>query len=82
MAKKIIGGIGKIALGTVGSILGVGGKKKAAPAAPAAQGPIVMPLADDDAVMRAKKKVVAAQLARGGRSSTILSDTSGDTLGG
>lgn len=74
MAKKIL----NIAtFGIAGALLG-GKKKKAAPAPE--PGPVVMPLADDEAIMRAKKRSIASQLKRGGRSSTILS-SSGETLG-
>lgn len=81
MAKKILKGVGKLAGGVVGSVIGgklLGGKKKKS-AAPTG-GPIVMPLPDDEAVKRARKAAIAKQIGRGGRSSTILSD--GDSLGG
>lgn len=78
MAKKILKGVGKLALGTVGGLLGIGGKKKKGKVE---EGPIVMPLADDEAVRNARKKSIATQMKRGGRSSTILSDP-GSTLGG
>ena len=44
----------------------------------------VMPTADDEAVKRARKKSLAAQYRRRGRSSTILSDavTDSEKLGG
>lgn len=74
MAKKIL----KVAsLGLIGGSL-LGGKKKKA--APVEDGPKVMPLADDEAVKRAKKQSLLQQMGRGGRSSTILSDDS-DSLG-
>lgn len=79
MAKKILKGVGKLAGGVVGGVIGsklFGGKKKAAKDG----GPIVMPLPDDEAVKLAKRRSIAAQMGRGGRSSTILSD--GDSLGG
>ena len=73
MAKKIL----KTALSPLGSALGLfGGKKKPKVEA----GPIVMPIADDEAVMTARKRAIASQMKRGGRSSTILTD-SGTTLG-
>lgn len=78
MAKKIIKSVGKVALGAVGSIIGgklLGSKKKSAPE----PGPIVMPIADDEAAKAARKRSIAAQMKRGGRSSTILSE--GSTLG-
>ena len=43
----------------------------------------VMPLPDDDAVKKARKRSYAAQRRRSGRMSTILSQSaSGGTLGG
>lgn len=45
----------------------------------AKSGPSVMPLADDEAVMRAKRRASALTTSRTGRASTILSD---DLLGG
>jgi hypothetical protein len=72
MAKKVLT---VASFGLLGSKL-LGGKKKAAPE----KGPVVMPLADDEAVKRARRKSIAAQMSRGGRNSTILSD--GDSLGG
>lgn len=81
MAMKIL----KAGLSPLGAILGldISGTKKSTPAAtPAATaGPRVMPLADGGAVMAARKKSIAAQMARGGRSSTMLTSDS-DTLGG
>lgn len=50
-----------------------GGKKKPA------QAEAVMPFADDEAVRLAKKRSIAAQMRRGGRSSTML--TTGSILG-
>lgn len=72
MAKKIFKGIGKLALGAVGSVIGkklLGGKKAAAPVAET-----VMPIADDEAARAARKKSIALQRQRGGRTSTILTD--------
>lgn len=69
MAKKILN------IATLGLI---GGSKKKE--APAPEGPKVMPLADDEAVKRAKKASIIKQMNRGGRSSTILSNDS-DSLG-
>lgn len=45
--------------------------------------PAAVPMPDEDAIQRAKKRALAAQLGRTGRASTILSDTSGtsDRLG-
>jgi hypothetical protein len=55
------------------------GKKQAAPT-PEEPTP-VMPLADDEEIRRARRTSVARQMARGGRSSTILSQGS-ESLGG
>ncbi len=63
----------------IGNILGLGGSK--APAAPP-PGPIVMPLADNEAIARAKRKAIAGQVQRGGRTSTILTSEPGSKLGG
>lgn len=72
MAKKIIKG----ALGAAGSLLGIKKKsKKPDEVAP------VMPIADDEAVRRAKKRAIAKQMGRGGRRSTILTENE-DSLGG
>lgn len=72
MARAIIKG--------VGSLLGIGGKKKAPAPAPV-ETPNVMPIADDEAVRRARKQSIIRQMGRSGRSSTMLSADS-DTLGG
>lgn len=76
MAKKLL----NIAtFGVAGALFGKSGKKKAAE--PVKDGPIVMPLADDDAIKRARRRSITEQMGRGGRSSTILSGDS-DSLGG
>jgi hypothetical protein len=41
----------------------------------------VMPMADDDAMRKAKKQSLLSQLSRGGRDSTILSGGGSATLG-
>jgi hypothetical protein len=76
---KIVKGIAKIGgFGLLGKALTSGGSKKAP--APEPETP-VMPLADDEAVKRAKRQAIAKRMSAGGRSSTILSQ--GDsTLGG
>lgn len=75
MAKKIL----NIAtFGLAGALLGGKKKKKAEPAPEPA--PAVMPVADDEAIRQAKKRSIAAQMKRSGRSSTILSSSS-ETLG-
>lgn len=78
MAKKLLN---VATFGLAGALLKPFGKdkKKEAPAPEAA--PQVMPLADDDSVLRARKRSLAAQMKRGGRSSTMLSSDS-DKLGG
>jgi len=75
MAKKIL----KVAsFGLLGGKLFGGGKSAPAPT----QGPQVMPLPDDQAILDARKRSIAAQMKRGGRTSTILTDGGGSTLGG
>lgn len=76
-------GAGTAALATKGAIGAVSGGKKteAAPAPVVEKGPVVMPLADDGAVQRAKRRSIAAQMSRSGRSSTMLTSDS-DKLGG
>jgi hypothetical protein len=72
MSKKVL----KVAtFGLSGLLMG---KKKSATVP---EGPKVMPLADDDAVMRAKRRAIANSMVRGGRTSTMLT-TDSDTLGG
>jgi len=78
IAKVATGGLIGGAAGLVGAALG--NKKKAA-AEPSYTNKIgVMPTADDEAVRRAKKKALAERMSAGGRTSTMLSDSS-DTLG-
>lgn len=80
MAKKILGAL----ISPVGTLLGLASKKKDTAAPVAAPGPTVMPLADDAAVKAARKRSLIGQSQRGGRSSTILTDTASgsDKLGG
>lgn len=81
MSKNILRGIGNATFG-LGGLLGKpfgSGKKKKAEAPP--PGPIVMPLADDEAVRRARRRGIAGQMGRRGRSSTMLTADS-ETLGG
>lgn len=75
MAKKILN---VATLGLSGLLLKPFGKdkKKAAPAPET--GPAVMPIADDEAVMRARRRSIVQQRSRRGRDSTILHDTLGD----
>lgn len=79
MAKQILGAV----VSPFATLLGIAGKKSTPTPtpAPAASGPKIMPLADGDAVRAARKKSIAAQLGRGGRTSTMLSGDS-ETLGG
>ncbi len=62
--------------GLAGALLG--GKKKAADPV-AAPPPPAMPTADDNAILRARKRTIVQQLGRKGRDSTNLT---GDRLGG
>lgn len=88
MAKKILKAVGIVAAPFTGgaslALAGAAGaltsKKKKAAAAPET-GPKVMPLADDEAVKRARRLSMLQQMGRGGRTSTMLSDDT-DTLGG
>lgn len=73
MARKIL----KV-VSPIGSLL-LGKKKKSASATTTPSVP-TMPLPDDQAVANAKKEAIIRQRARGGRSSTILTD--GEVLGG
>lgn len=43
--------------------------------------PAAIPLPDEEAIQRAKRKATAAQLGRTGRASTILTDNTTDRLG-
>lgn len=93
MAKKIlkVGGLlaapftGGASLALTAGLAGAGlassllKKKSGSPqAAPAP----VMPIADDEAVKRARRRSVASQMQRGGRTSTMLTDSDNSTLGG
>lgn len=76
----LMSAVGGIASAAASSL--IGGKKSApAPTPTAGQGPIVMPLADDANRLRARKRSIATQAQRSGRTSTILSGES-DKLGG
>ena len=92
---KVVGGVvgaglGGLIGGPIGAIAGAGiggsignavGKGPKSAVAPTQAGAPVMPIADDQAVMRARKVSMLKQRSRGGRSSTILSQGS-ETLGG
>lgn len=83
MAKKVLRVASAISpfglLGMAGKAL-LGKKKKSTPAATPTPEVPTMPLADDEAVMRARKEALLRRRGAGGRSSTIL--TGGDVLGG
>lgn len=70
-----MGGIVKAVGNVFSTILGGGAPKPPTPAAPT-----VMPTPDDDAMKKAKRQSMAEQMSRGGRQSTILTDS--DKLGG
>ncbi len=74
MAKKILNSVFGLA-GILGKPFGEDKPKAAEPVA----GPKVMPIADDEAVKRAKRRSIIQQMGRGGRSSTMLTGT--DSLG-
>lgn len=63
---------------TLGIIPGAGAKKAATPAI-SREKPLEMPMPNDAAAKTAKRKSIAAQVARKGRASTIL--TQNETLG-
>ncbi len=66
---KAMSGIG----GVIGSLLGMETKAKE-PASPA-------PMPDDDRIAASKRRAMAAQRARGGAQSTLLSGGERETLG-
>jgi hypothetical protein len=76
MSRKILN-IGTF--GLAGLLLGKKKKAELAPAAPEA--PAIMPVADDEAVLRARKRSIVSQIGRRGRDSTMLTPP-GSTLGG
>lgn len=83
LASPVMGSIfGAVASSVIGKMFSSDEKTPEAPAAPAPSEPTVMPTADDAAVKTAKRKSIAAQVARRGRASTILSDSGSETLGG
>jgi hypothetical protein len=76
-------GIGKTVANILSPITGLfgGGEPTAAPApAPSVTPPTPMP--DEKMKTQAKRRSIVEQRARQGRASTILTDTSNDTLGG
>lgn len=68
------------AIGGVASVAGLFMNKGGAPPAPVLEKPKVMPTPDDELVKRQRRRSIAEQVSRSGRSSTILSDQS-DVLG-
>lgn len=75
MAKKIVKGVGKLAGGVVGGVLGLGGKKKKS-AAPIEGQPIITPLAENTETgqilrRRAKQSPLGASTILGGLSGTL-----------
>ena len=65
----------------VSGVLG-GLKPPKTPDAPVVEPPPVMPVPDDEAMKKARRRSITQQLSRRGRQSTILSDSSSDALGG
>ena len=53
-----------------------------APKAPRESAPTVMPTQDSALVADAKRRALVAQTERGGRNSTILTDSDNETFGG
>lgn len=76
-AIPVFQGIGAVA----GAVSGISSIFKGSPAAPVLAKPEPMPTPDEDAMKRARQRSIAAQLARSGRQSTILTDQSSDFLG-
>lgn len=68
----------KAVAGGIATIFGVDQKSPADP--PPVQKPVVMPTPDDKAIEAARKKSIAAIMARQGRASTILTSDA-DSLG-
>lgn len=82
LATAGLGAAGGLVGSAIESAIGGGGGSSPTPT-PTSTGPVVMPLADDAKVLAARKKAAAAQMSRGGRTSTMLtSDTGSDKLGG
>lgn len=77
MSKKVLN---VATFGLAGALLKPFGKDKKKPVAPE-PGPRVMPLADDEAIRRARTSSLLRQSNRSGRASTILTNP-GSTLGG
>lgn len=77
---KVIGTIGKALISPVATLIGAFDSKPAPPPVEE-KGPVVMPLADGEAVQRARRRSITTQSQRGGRSSTMLTSDS-DKLGG
>lgn len=82
-------GITKLITGIFSGLFGGDEPVSAPPPAPAVEPPAVMPLPDDDAVAKARKRSIAAQMRRRGRQSTIMTQTdpvsggsASDPLGG
>lgn len=76
MARKILN---TLTFGLSGAIIGDGKKKKTTPVPEPA--PAAMPVADDEAVRRARRSAIIRNMGRRGRSSTMLTPDS-ETLGG
>lgn len=80
MAVPIITAVAGSLLSGVVSKMMSGGDDKGS-SAPAVAAPSVMPNPDDAAAQAARRKSISDQMARRGRASTILSDTSSEKLG-
>lgn len=68
--------IGAAASTVMGSLFSGSSGGQATPAPPPPSAPTVMPTADAQAVQTAQRNSIAAQVARRGRASTILTDQS------
>lgn len=80
-------GIDPVTLTSIGAVLSGGAALMGIldkPDKPAAPPPLESPapLPDEEALKKARRRSISAQLGRRGRQSTILTDTGGDALGG
>jgi len=79
-------GIDPVTLTAIGAVLSggsalMGALNKPDAAAPPPVEPAT-PMPDEEALKKARRRSISAQLGRRGRQSTILTDTGGDALGG
>jgi len=77
-----MGGIVGSLAGGVMSLLGGGSAPKAPTPPPPPPPPAPMPDPDDEEIKKARRRKATEQQARSGRTSTLLTGSSGETLGG